>query len=120
YRRPGGAVNANKQVIAANHHSFFSNLKAAAMILNKTDAIIAGTELGGFDTHQNEGAVTGSHPNLQRVIGWSMYALRKYFTLYADKATWENTIVVTLSEFGRTAVENSDNGTDHAEASVMF
>jgi uncharacterized protein (DUF1501 family) len=29
-------------------------------------------------------------------------------------------VVVTLSEFGRTTVENSDNGTDHAEAGVMF
>ena len=90
------------------------------MILNKTDAIIAGTEFGGFDTHQNQGAATGQHANLQRVIGWSMYALRKYFTEYADKATWDNTIVVTLSEFGRTSRENSDDGTDHAEAAVMF
>jgi uncharacterized protein (DUF1501 family) len=49
-----------------------------------------------------------------------MYALRKYFSLYADKATWENVVVVTLSEFGRTTVENSDQGTDHAEAGVMF
>lgn len=39
-----------------------------------------------------------------------MYALRKYFLNYADKATWENTIVVTLSEFGRTSVENTDRG----------
>ena len=28
--------------------------------------------------------------------------------------------MVTLSEFGRTTIENSDNGTDHAEASVMY
>jgi len=90
------------------------------MILNKTDAIIAGTEFGGFDTHQNQGAATGAHANLQRTIGWSMYALRKYFQNYADKATWENTVVITLSEFGRTAVQNGDQGTDHAEAGVMF
>ncbi len=120
WRRPDRSANANKYVISTNHHTFFKNLKAAAMILNKTDAIIAGTELGGFDTHQNQGAVTGSHPNLQQAIGWSIYALRKYFSNYADRAAWNNVVVVTLSEFGRKTVENSDKGTDHAEAGVMF
>jgi len=114
------ANNANKYVVPTNYYGFFGNLKAAAMILNKTDAIIAGTELGGFDTHQTQGGAAGAHSNLQRVIGWSMYALRKYFQIHHDKATWDNTIVITLSEFGRTSVENSDDGTDHAEAGVMF
>lgn len=118
--RPGGATNTSKEVVASGQYGFFGNLKAAAMILNKTDAIIAGTEFGGFDTHQTQGGATGTHANLQRAIGWSMYALRKYFTNHADKATWDNTIVITLSEFGRTAVQNSDLGTDHAEAGVMF
>ena len=49
-----------------------------------------------------------------------MYALRKYFMRYADRATWDNVIVVTLTEFGRTTIENADEGTDHAEAGVMF
>src|SRR5207247_9422693 len=40
--------------------------------------------------------------------------------LYADKATWNDVVVVTLSEFGRTTVENSDQGTDHAEAGVVW
>lgn len=126
YVRPGGGgTNANKYVVPTNAYNgngngFFQNLKAAAMILNKTDAVIAGTELGGFDTHQTQGGVTGSHSNLLRSVGWAMYALRKYFQLYADKTTWENVVVVTLSEFGRTSVENSDRGTDHAEAGVMY
>jgi uncharacterized protein (DUF1501 family) len=122
YTRPSaGGNNANKRVVPQGAQSgFFANLKAAAMILNKTDAVIAGTELGGFDTHQTQGAATGSHANLLQSVGWSMYALRKYFQNYADKATWENVVVVTLSEFGRTSVENNDNGTDHAEAGTMF
>jgi len=120
WRRPDKSVVGGKFVVNTAHHDFFTNLKAAAMVLNKTDAIVCGTELGGFDTHKNQGGDTGSHPDLQKVIGWSMYALRKYFSLYADKATWENIVVVTLSEFGRTTVENSDLGTDHAEASTMF
>jgi uncharacterized protein (DUF1501 family) len=98
-------------------------------VLNQTDAIICGTQLDGFDTHKAQGGVTGAHPDLQRAIGWSLYALRKYFMLYGKggpnavagaKASWNDVVVVTLSEFGRTTVENSDLGTDHAEAGVMF
>jgi len=122
YARPaGGGNNVNKRVVPQNQQAgFFGNLKAAAMILNKTDAIIAGTELGGFDTHGSQGGAAGTHANLLQCVGWSMYALQKYFTNYADKATWQNIVVVTLSEFGRTAVENTDRGTDHAEAGVMY
>jgi uncharacterized protein (DUF1501 family) len=110
----------NKYVTSPNHNGFFTSLKNASIVLNKTDAIIAGTQLDGFDTHSNQGTTTGNHPNLQRAIAWAMYSLSKYFTRYADKVTWDNLVVVTLSEFGRTTVENSDKGTDHAEAGVMF
>jgi uncharacterized protein (DUF1501 family) len=120
YTRPGGGTDASKYVVDTGAYSFFNNLKAAAMILNKTDAIIAGTEIGGFDTHQNQGSVTGSHANLMRRIGWAVYALRKYFTKYADKAAWNDVVVITLSEFGRTTIQNSDTGTDHAEAGLML
>ena len=119
----GYALHANdpqKYVVDTGAYGFFNNLKAAAIILNKTDAIVAGSEMGGFDTHSAQGTVTGGHPNLQRRIAWAMYALRKYFLNYGDRATWDNLVVVTLSEFGRTTVENSDRGTDHAEAGVMF
>ncbi|HVY70697.1 MAG TPA: DUF1501 domain-containing protein, partial [Verrucomicrobiae bacterium] len=115
-----GGGNAAKYVVDTGGYGFMTDLKAAAMVLNKTDAIMAGTEMGGFDTHNNQGALTGQHPNLNKRIAWMMYGLRKYFTKYADKATWNNLVVVTLSEFGRTTVENSTKGTDHAEGSVMF
>jgi uncharacterized protein (DUF1501 family) len=114
------ANDANKYVVNPGSYGFFRQLKNAAIVLNKTDAIIAGTQLDGFDTHSKQGSVTGSHPNLQRSIAWAMYSLRKYFMNYGDKTTWDNLVVVTLSEFGRTTVENSDLGTDHAEAGVMF
>ena len=119
----GYALHANdpqKYVVDTGSYGFFNNLKAAAVILNNTDAIVAGTELGGFDTHSVQGQVTGAHPNLQRRIAWAMYGLRKYFQKYSNKATWNNLVVITLSEFGRTSIENSDRGTDHAEAGVMF
>jgi len=126
--------NTNKYVVDTGAYNttntgFFQNLKAAALVLNKTDAVIAGTEMTGFDTHNNQGGVTGSQPNLLRRIGWAMYALRKYFLKYGKggsanepgaKVGWNDLVVVTLSEFGRTTIENGSLGTDHAEAGVMF
>lgn len=122
YVRGGGVTNTAKYVVdtASSSYSFFTNLKAAALVLNKTDATIAGTELGGFDTHQTQGGLTGTHPNLQKRIAWAIYALWKYFSANADKVDWNNLTVVTLSEFGRTSAENGDNGTDHGEAGVMY
>lgn len=111
---------ANKYVVDTGAYSFFTNLKAAAMVLNHTDAIIAGTELGSFDTHNSQGSTAGTLSNLQKRLGWAMYALRKYFTLYSNKVDWNNVVVVTLSEFGRTTIQNSNGGTDHAEAGAML
>src|SRR5205814_931892 len=115
-----GVLDPAKYVVDTGAYGFFNNLKAAALVLNKTDAIVAGTEMNGFDTHSAQGKVAGAQPNLLRRIGWAMYGLRKYFLKYAERASWDNLVVVTLSEFGRTTVENSDRGTDHAEAGVMF
>ncbi len=124
WRRPDASITGNKYVVDPSHQSFFYNLKAAALVLNHTSAIIAGTEIGGFDTHQNQvtpgNSVAGAHANLQRVIGWAMYGLRKYFSNHANQASWDNMVVVTLSEFGRTSRENNDFGTDHAEGNVMW
>jgi uncharacterized protein (DUF1501 family) len=136
-RTPGGTTDGNKYVVDPGHQGFFFNLKAAALVLNHTDAVIAGTEIGGFDTHQlqinqNNGTpqpTLGAHANLQRAIGWALYGVRKYFKIYGEGGTapspgaqvsWDDLVVVTLSEFGRTTIENSDLGTDHAEAGLMF
>jgi hypothetical protein len=129
YQRPDGSTRPDKYVVPPSAESFFNNLKAAAIILNNTDAIVAGTEFGGFDTHNNEGGVTGTHADLQRRLAWSLYALRQFFTRYGKggpqaqpraRVSWNDVVVVTLSEFGRTTIQNSNDGTDHAEAGVMF
>jgi uncharacterized protein (DUF1501 family) len=117
--KDGGGTAAD-QVVDAGAYSFFRQLKGAALVLNHTDAVIAGTEMGGFDTHNNQGGATGDHATLLGRVGWAIYALRKYFTRYGDKAHWNNLVVVTLTEFGRTTVQNSNNGTDHAEAGMML
>src|SRR4029079_11769735 len=82
----GGGVS-NRYVVDTGAYSSYKNIKAAALILNKTDAIVAGTEFSGFDTHNSEGSFTGTHANLQRRIGWAMYALRKFFKIYGKNGT---------------------------------
>jgi uncharacterized protein (DUF1501 family) len=115
----GGGTSAT-EVVDSGAYSFFQQLKGAALILNHTDAVIAGTEMGGFDTHNNQGSIAGSHAELLSRVAWAIYALRKYFKLNANKVSWNNLIVVTLTEFGRTTVQNSNGGTDHAEAGLMM
>ena len=96
----------------------------AAQLLANTDAVIVGTQMSSFDTHNNQGGLTGSHANLLARLGWSFYALRRFFSTPAyhqkNANLWSDVVVVTLSEFGRTTVQNGSNGTDHAEASVML
>ncbi|EEF60022.1 DUF1501 domain-containing protein [Pedosphaera parvula] len=125
----GRTNDTTKYVVDTSAYSLFLNLKAAALILNKTDAIVAGTEYGSFDLHQTQGGVVGSHAKLLKTIGWAMYALQNYFTTYgrgnnapssSAKVNWNDVVVVTLSEFGRTTIQNGSAGTDHAEAGVMF
>src|SRR5205823_10568436 len=68
----GYAAHANdpqKYVVDTGAYGFFNNLKAAALILNKTDAIVAGNEMGGFDKHSNQevsatNRYAGEHENM--------------------------------------------------------
>ena len=99
--------------------SFFRSLKYSAQVLAGTDAVIAGTELDGFDTHDTQGGLAGNHATLMSWVGWAIYALRKYLS-HPSVNLWNKTMIVTMSEFGRTTEENGSFGTDHAEAGVMF
>ncbi|MDB6033045.1 MAG: hypothetical protein JWM16_3383, partial [Verrucomicrobiales bacterium] len=109
-------------------YGFFQSIKSAAQILANTDALIAGTELGSFDTHTSQVTIgsphLGGHANLLRRVGWAFYALKQYFSNPAyninGRSMWNDVVIVTMSEFGRTSAENASDGTDHAEASVMY
>ena len=118
-----------KLVVDPAGYGFFRSLKAAAQILTQTDAVIAGTEIPNWDTHVAQGSLTGAHPTLLRYLGWALHALRKFFLLYGRggpralpgaQAGWDDVVVVTLSEFGRTTVQNDSLGTDHAEGGLMI
>jgi len=69
----------------------------------------------GFDTHASQGAEQGSHADKLRDLDQLMATFR---TEMGEQ--WANTVVLTITEFGRTAAENGTNGTDHGVGSCCF
>lgn len=114
----------NQAGVDAGSYDYFQKLKSAAQVLANTDAVIAGTEMSGFDTHTSQVTAgsphLGSHGRLLKRIGWTFHALAKFFQNHSPNVKWEDIVVVTMSEFGRTSAENASVGTDHAEASLMY
>ena len=66
-----------------------------------------------FDDHASIGSTTGHHPELFSLLDNVFYNLK-----IALKGQWDNTIVLTTTEFGRTVQENGSAGTDHGYGSV--
>lgn len=72
-------------------------------------------DVGGWDTHVNEGAGQG-------LLATHLAALGRGLSAYATALgpQWRNTVVVVLSEFGRTFRENGGRGTDHGHGTVYW
>jgi uncharacterized protein (DUF1501 family) len=71
--------------------------------------------VGGGDHHVNEGGAQGQLANLLRQFGGGLAALVRDL---GDRM--QDVVIVTLSEFGRTAAENGNRGTDHGHANAIF
>src|ERR1017187_5012940 len=69
-------------------------------------------EIGGWDHHQNE---PQQMSNLLRQFGLALAAFSQDM---GDRM--EDIVLVTMSEFGRTAQENGDMGTDHGNGDLMM
>ena len=89
--------------------------QTAQLIKSNVGVQIAFTDIGGWDHHVNEGAAEGQLAAVLREFGQSISAF------WIDLGPLaEDTVIVTMSEFGRTARENGNRGTDHGHANVMF
>jgi len=74
------------------------------------DTPVYRVQLGGFDTHEHQ---LGRHAQLlKRLSG----AIDGFARGLQDDGEWNNTLVMTYSEFGRRAAENVSGGTDHGTA----
>jgi uncharacterized protein (DUF1501 family) len=72
-------------------------------------------DCGGWDNHVNEGGVQGQLSNLLKDLAQGLGAFHQDM---GDRM--QDVVVVTMSEFGRTAKENGNRGTDHGHANCMF
>jgi uncharacterized protein (DUF1501 family) len=91
-------------------------MQAAARILRQEQGPnIAAMEFSGWDTHANQGMAGGS---LDRLLGQLAEGLVAFRTEMGG--AWQNTTVVVMTEFGRTARPNGTNGTDHGTAGAGF
>src|SRR6185312_2687948 len=79
---------------------------------------VAFTDMGGWDNHVNEVGGKVSEGALANVLNQFGQALAAFHTDLGDRV--QDVVVVTMSEFGRTAHENGNRGTDHGHANVMF
>jgi uncharacterized protein (DUF1501 family) len=76
---------------------------------------VAFTDMNGWDTHVNEGSVRGQLALRLQEFGAGLAAL-----VTDLGARMDDVVILTMSEFGRTARENGTRGTDHGHANAMF
>lgn len=95
---------------------FGDSLRQVAQLLKADLGVEAAfADIGGWDHHVNEGSTQGQLANLVREFSQSIAA---FWTDIGNLG--EDTVLVSMSEFGRTARENGTRGTDHGHANVMF
>jgi uncharacterized protein (DUF1501 family) len=76
---------------------------------------VAAVDIGGWDTHVQQGGADGQMPRLIDEFAKGLAAF------YADlQDQMKHSTVVTMSEFGRRVQENASRGTDHGHGNLMF
>jgi uncharacterized protein (DUF1501 family) len=98
---------------------FAQSLQQIARIIKADVGLeVAFTDIGGWDTHVNEVDAQPHLGKLAQLLKEFGDGLAAFSTDMGDRMA--DITLVTMSEFGRTARENGDRGTDHGHANVMF
>lgn len=92
-----------------------SLMQIAQLIKAGVGLEVAFAEAGGWDTHVNQGGARGQLANLLRDLSNSIAA----FSTDLGKRM-DDVVLLTMSEFGRTARENGSRGTDHGHGNAML
>lgn len=97
-------------------YGFGMGLQQVAQLIKADKGLeVACLDLGGWDTHENQGTTDGYFNELLAVLGNGLGAF------YTDMgAKMKSISVVTMSEFGRRVVENASQGTDHGHGNFML
>ena len=97
-------------------NGFTAVTSAAGKFLAAADGPrVAVIEVGGWDTHANQGAEQGQLANRLRSLDQGLEGLRTSLG-----PAWKDTAVLVVTEFGRTVAVNGTRGTDHGTATCSF
>ncbi|WP_347929166.1 DUF1501 domain-containing protein [Pseudomonas helvetica] len=105
-------VKANRG--APNAQNFAAQTRRMATLM-RDQYRLGFVDVGGWDTHVNQGSTSGQLANNLANLGEGLIA---YAQALGDE--WHNTTVVVVSEFGRTFRENGARGTDHGHGTVYW
>ena len=95
---------------------FGTRLKQIAQLIKSDVGLeVAFADVGGWDTHVNQGASTGQLAGRLDDLAKSIASL---VTDLGDRMA--DVTIMTMSEFGRTVRQNGNGGTDHGHASALF
>jgi len=98
---------------------FGQSLQQVARLIKADVGVeVAFADMGGWDTHVNEVGARPTLGPLANLLGEFGNGLAAFYRDLGDRV--EDVVVVTMSEFGRTARENGNRGTDHGHANVML
>jgi uncharacterized protein (DUF1501 family) len=89
--------------------------RLAHLLVQDSHIRLAFASLGGWDTHVDQGSHAGQLANRLKPLGDGLAALAQGLG-----PVWSDTVVVVISEFGRTVHENGNHGTDHGHGNVMW
>lgn len=99
---------------AVNARGFEAQARRVAALMHDRFNL-AFLDVGGWDTHVNQGGADGALANKIGDLGRGLAAFAE-----ASGTNWGNTTVVVISEFGRTFRENGNKGTDHGHGSIYW
>jgi uncharacterized protein (DUF1501 family) len=88
--------------------------EAAKLILNGTAAPVIKVSIGSFDTHAGQ---KGTH---QRLLKQLADGVSSFSQVLRENQLWGDVLMMTYSEFGRRAMQNANNGTDHGTSAPHF